>query len=187
MRNFHILTLDSTRNDLMHVSDYDLNEIDITQFWTDGKIDDKISRSLVLKIDERGKEITDAVGNPLSLYIFSEKLVKILKPFFNDDIQLIEANLLNDKNNNKVEGFKIIHVLKSISCLDIKKSEISYSDENEISIVGTITVIEKKIPVNLHIFRVEEDKNTIVVSDQLAHSLVGNKINGVAFIRCKSI
>lgn len=182
IRKFHILALDSTRTDLMIVDDYDIEKIDITKFWRNEKIYD--SEKLLLKVHEEGKDITDAVGNPLSLFIFSEKLVNIINSFLSESVQLLDANLFG--KNGKIKGFKIVHCIRAIRCLDINNSKVSYSDDNKLSIVGSVTILEKNIPKNIHFFRIEEDKNTVVVSDELAQTIVGKNINGIAFIKCKS-
>lgn len=186
MRKFHIITLDSTRDDLLSIEDYDFGNFNLTKFWMAKKIDEDIS-NINFYTDNIGIDITDAVGNPLSLFIFSDKLIKIIHPYVKKDAQVINIDLINNITKDEINGFNILHPFKSIRCIDLEQSGISYSNDNEISIIGDCVIKEKEVPNNVNIFRVEEDKNTVIVSDELAQSLVGKNINGIAFIRCKSV
>ncbi|MBN2817943.1 MAG: hypothetical protein JXP36_03190 [Bacteroidales bacterium] len=186
MRNFNILTLDSTRDDLLSIEDYDFGSFELTKLWLPKKIDEDIS-NIKFYTDNLNSDITDAVGNPLSLFIFSDKMINLLFPFLNEDAQVISLELINNNTKDKIKGFNLLHPFKAFKCIDIKNSGVSYSGGNEISIVGDCVIREKEVPTDVHIFRVEEDKNTVIVSDELAKSLVGKDVNGIAFIRCKCV
>ena len=190
MRKFHIITLDSTREDLLDIEDYDIRNTDITKFWSAEKLPPDSASSMKLYINEPDSNVidkTDAVGNPLSLFIFSTRLTILIYSYIAEDTQIFDIELNNNSGINIKDKFKIVHPFKSVDCLDLEQSGLSYSQDEEISVVGNCVIKEKLVPEDINIFRIKEDNNTIIVTDQLAGSLIGKGINSIAFIRCRSV
>jgi hypothetical protein len=184
MRKFHTIMMDPNRDDLLSIIDYETDKIDLLKFWTDERLNQKEVLEMRLIVDTKDDEISDVVGNPLSLLILSEKLISIISGFTKDDVQFLKPNLMFDKNT--IDRFKIMHTIKSIECLDMENSGISSYGDSGISVIGHTAIFSSKVPEDTHIFRLKEDLNTIIVSDELAQSLVGKNINGLAFAQCES-
>ena len=47
--------------------------------------------------------------------------------------------------------------------------------------------IASRIPEDAHIFRVAEDKYSVVISDELADDLARERITGVVLLRCLAV
>lgn len=186
VRTFHRLIFDSSRDDLFTVVAYSLDEFDLTIFWKGIEVVGPIPTSVKLFVDIEKDNAPDLVGNPISWYICSERLLDYWLPLIEQDIQLCEAPLYVKKTNKKILGFKILNPLTIIEAMDMRKSRF-ISNKNKLKTVSKFVFEIKKIPENIHIFRPSEFPKAIIVSDELVKKIVGIGIRGLALIRCESV
>lgn len=185
MTNFHIPVFDTSKEDLLSISNYDIEGKYLIDLWNTNELDFDINK-FNFYIDNKYNPKSDIIANPLSLLIFSDRIINIIKPLIKNDVKLVDINIVNDKNGEFVKGYKLIHPLKSISCLNKDKSNISLDEEGNLSLLGNCTLDKNKIDDKINIFRLKEDDSTIIFSDNLAKSLIGKEIYGLAFLRCKT-
>lgn len=182
MKNYHCLTFDSTRKDLLSVVDYEMGDFKLTNFWG-GKQNISLSDSVQLFIDSTGNS-PDLMGNPVSWLICSEKLISLISSVTSDGFEIYDAPLFDSKTKKTVAGYSILNVYKKIPCLDLEKSSVDWSsDHKEITAVYEHVFCKDKIPEDCHIFRPSEWPFSVVLSDKLAKSFIGKDLTGVAFIK----
>jgi ABC-type spermidine/putrescine transport system permease subunit I len=71
MKNYHCLTFDSSRNDLISVLYYEMGDFNLSNLWG-GKQNISISNGIQFFIDNKGN-FPDLMGNPISWLICSDK------------------------------------------------------------------------------------------------------------------
>jgi hypothetical protein len=188
MREFFVITLDAQRDDLTTVVDYNLNDVDITDFWHAKKLDEKLPEKMELFVDDLNTDETDVMGNPLSLLIFSKRLLNILMPIIKEDIQIFNAPLINNKDREKIKNFYIIHPFKEFKCIDLEKTRHKYITAKHVLMpFNPLYIINKQVPLDINFFRTKEHNNSRIVTNSILDLLNGKKINGIAFLKCESV
>ena len=129
----------------------------------------------------------DYVANPLSWEFLSRRLVDYLWPSIKNDVQLFDAPLIDARTQGHVHDFLIVNVVRVIECLDIAASTIIKTDEGAIAAVTEIALRTSCIPADVHIFRPSEFPYAILFSAELAYSLSGKGLRGMAFSPCISV
>jgi hypothetical protein len=188
MKQYFSLILDSERDDLASVIDYEIDSFDPTVFWRGQEYCCSIPAAVRLYVNDADVVSPDFLGNPLSWPIFSERLVKLSWELLKSDVKLFDAPLVSRANNQRLPGFSIVNTLRQVECLDLTKSVVSYSEEEE-RIVGIhkYAVIAEKVPSGLHIFRPTEWEHALIVSDEFVDSLRGKGLLGVALQNTKTV
>jgi hypothetical protein len=194
MRSFFNLTLDPGPHGLEHVCDYSMGSIDseLEEFdsavfrrcqWFEGPFP-----SYVKLWVEPGMP-SDALGEPLSWPLWSEKLMALVRPFAKGDIQEIAAPIFYVDKKEPVTRYRLVNILRSLEAIDMARSVTS-----EMNILGTkITNViravyrEAAIPRDVHIFRSKEAMSRIVISEELARAIVDAKVFGVSLIATDTI
>ena len=187
MRSFYCLAFNSIRNDLMSVVDYEVDCFDLTVFWRGTPFRGAIPDKVRLYCDSVNHGPTDYVGNPLSWPICSQKLVDIIQAMDSRDVEFFKAPLFESGGNTPIPCYQVMNVIRTVSCLDLDKSKLSYSpDRSKITGVFEHVLTVDSIPSDAHIFRLQEWMHTIIVSDEMAQAYVGKGLKGIAFIRLRS-
>lgn len=186
MRKYHRLITDSSRNELFTVIDYSIEGFDLTELWDGTQINTPLPIDVKLLVDSANSTEPDLVGNPISWFICSNRLIKKWLPLIEDDVQLLEAPLYEKSSNKKIDGYKILNPIKLIRALDLEKSKF-IGNKEKIKTISKFVLETINIPENVHMFRPKEFPKAIIVSDELAQKILGVGIEGVAFVPCDSI
>lgn len=183
---FHILAFDSDRDDLVTVADYELGGFDIVSFWRGSPLMTGIPESLRIYVDNDMKVLPDYMGNPLALPICSQRFSEHLVSYASSDIELHSAPLFRSGADERLGGYVMVNAVRKVPCLDVERSQVGYAQDGSLSAVFKYTIASRKVPADMHIFRVAEHPYSILFSDELAQSLRGKGMSGVAFIRARS-
>lgn len=186
MRMFHRLILSSDEDDLFTVVDYAVDGFDLTLFWKGNKVPEPIPESVKLFVDSKNANGPDFVGNAISWYVCSDKLLNYWMPMIENAAQIVAAPLYDVDTKKCVKGYKIINPTVVISALNLEESTFIGS-EKKIKAVTKFVFNEADIPSDVHIFRPAEFPLAIIVSDQLAQTIVGEGLTGMSFVRCQSV
>src|SRR5439155_7956922 len=108
MRDFFVLTHDSSRDDLEVVTDYDMDSFDLRTFWSGKYFEGDIPAGVRVWMSEG--EASDYVGNPLSWEIVSERFWGIIRPLVAEHCQLIRVPLYYEKSTTPVRGYTLMNV-----------------------------------------------------------------------------
>lgn len=138
------------------------------------KINRKISKDKITKFDYL---LSDG---PI---LISPKFVEVIKRLALNDVQLFDCEVFIKEE--KLEGYKILNIVKIIDCIDFEKSEKRYFIKNE---------PEKGFSIKRHVF-IEKDLENImlarpkgseigmiIVSEKLKEECEKTGIKGVEFI-----
>lgn len=188
MRKFHIITYNTNDPEEQVVEKYEKGNFNYNLLKIGIPYQDTIPAEVKLYIDSRSHP-TDFLANPLSWPIVSEKFLKMIKVYARDDIQVFDAPVFDNNTRKPVKGFYILNVVKLIRAVDFKHSTVMWEDKikKKFKIIIKYVFQSKKIPVNVHIFRPAEDPFGVFFSDELATSLIGKGLKGIAFIRTRSV
>jgi hypothetical protein len=187
MKKFHSLIY-SQHSNLMTVQIYEMGDFDLRQIWRSKILTEPLPETVRFYVDFKDSLPTDYVANPTSWPICSERMTAFLVKRSPDCIQVIDAPLFEVGTNERVNGYKIINVIRLISCLDLDNSR--YKSWNKST--GTVqnlnhTVIKsEQVPDNTHIFRIKEYFTDIYFSDELAHDFDYQGLSGFAFMKHQS-
>jgi hypothetical protein len=180
---YHILTYDD-RDDLQTIGDYEMGDFDLTEFWQGQGFEGAIPAGVRLYVDEmEGLLRSDILANPVSWLILSNQLWSLVSSLTKHDVQVFEAPVFRKSDGSHVSGYKLINPIRLIECLDMEKSTILRRDDGTIASVIK-PCIKARAVKDHHMFRIKENRNRMIVSDELAKGLAGKDIRGVAFVRC---
>lgn len=167
------------------VKEYEDKVFDLTVFWEgrpfEGRIPDFVK--LIIKKNDEQKEQLDLLPNPVSWLIFSERLTESILPFIQEDVQIFDPPIFRESDGSRVKGYKLINPIRTIDCLDVKKSKIDRAPDGHIKFCTNIHIRESCVGEH-HIFRIKDYFPPILISDKLAKYIRSNGFKGFAFLRC---
>lgn len=173
MRDFFIVSYDSSREDLEVVTHYDMVDFDLRAFWTGKRFESSIPSSVRLWVS-RG-EASDYLANPLSWEIVSERFWAITRPFVEKTCQLFPVPLYYENSNTPVRGYALMNPLSSLA-----------ATRNEADVtVDNLCLNKERIPDDVHLFRLAESSTLLIVSDVFVKAVWGKKLKGVAFLKTR--
>ena len=151
------------------------SEYKFNYFSTD-KFD--VTRPVKVKVnyyfgEEQIEEDYVSAGNP---QIVSEDFKKLVEEFDSNAAQFFETENITCKTKKK---YYVMHVTKSIFCLDRRKSKIFALPSGESIAIGIVDI--SKISENNHIFRLGEDTAKHYVSEDFYKEYKKRKLTGCIF------
>lgn len=160
------------------VNSYELHGFDLRILWR-GKYIEKWPDNIELYY-EKSNVVLDYIPNVLSWLIFSDRAINTLNRLNIPSIQCFPINICNIKNKEKRFPANVVNVLESISALDWEKSDyISWEDDPKyIKFLRKIVLKAHCDYRSLDMFRLEESKNYIIVSERIKQSLEIDKLTG---------
>ncbi|PIT56270.1 hypothetical protein BHC44_01280 [Snodgrassella alvi] len=144
----------------------------------------KINNSLLFKVE---KKVSEKRLLSLDFYrccgfnIISPRLATLLanNKDFLKDVQLLDANVII--NGQKHSGFKVLNILRMLSCIDLDKSDsepiLDYLPDGP-KYFNKI-VFKEEVMENFYMARSLEYKSCIVISDKLKQFFIENNIKGI--------
>jgi hypothetical protein len=184
MRKFHRLLRYDPEDKLTRVVEHSLANFDPTLLWEGARLVEAIPPSARLLVGPG--EPSDYMANPLSWLICSQRFVDILIARAGQDLQVVDAPLYDAKSAQAVKGYKIVNVVRTVACLDLERSDVSYdkSVPGKIVAVWRIAVLAHKVPSDAHVFRMTEWPYEVIFSGEMANDCVGKGLRGLAFQEC---
>ncbi|MCO6505462.1 MAG: hypothetical protein J6568_08635, partial [Snodgrassella sp.] len=113
--------------------------------------------------------------------IISPRLANLLanNKDFLKDVQLLDANVIINGQNHS--GFKVINILRTISCIDMDKSDsepiLDYLPDGPKRFYKI--VFKQDIEENFYMARCLESEGRIVMSDKLRQFFIENNVKGI--------
>jgi len=172
MSNYYVLAHDASRDDLEAVSSYELHTFDLTVFWSGRRFNGSVPKDVRVWVTE-GDRPSDFLGNPLSWPIVSERFWRLVQPLAENTCQVIDPPLYYETSEEPVAGYRLLNVTRSV------KASLS----REVSI-PTLQLEPKRVPRNVHLFRLAESRTVIIVSSALVELITQKGLEGVALIDC---
>lgn len=169
------------------VNSYELHGFDLRTLWR-GNYVEKWPDNIELYY-EKGNVVLDYIPNVLSWLIFSDKVIDTLNQLNVAGIQSFPINIYNIKNKAKHFTANVVNILESVSALDWEKSDyISWEDDPKyIKFLRKIVLKADNDYRNLDMFRLEESKNYIIVSERIKKCLEMEKLTGFGLAPLESL
>lgn len=160
------------------VNSYELHGFDLRILWR-GKYIKKWPNNIELYY-EKGNVVLDYIPNVLSWLIFSDKVIDMLNRLNIASIQCFPVNICSKNNKEKHYSANVINVLESISALNWEKSDyISWEDDPKyIKLLRNIVLKFDCDYRDLDMFRLEESKNYIIVSERIKEGIEMKNLTG---------
>jgi hypothetical protein len=121
----------------------------------------------------------DQIFNKFGLFIVSGKVAKILRPL--KGIQIFPKIAYSTNDPNKHYDVNIINITNIIPALDLEKSGYSISDPKKIMDIHRIVIDPSKLISEPDIFRLNEFKPDIFISERLKNLLELENVTGFNF------
>jgi hypothetical protein len=156
------------------------NIIDLYSLRNGQKLDENIP--LIFEVDKIDSYINSYDVLPTyNAPLVSNKFKNIFDNLA-DDIQYIEAIII-DKKNNRNENFYYLNILNTLPIMDKNKSKIEYKKYGDAEII----VIKKLYITNgalkeHSIVRMEEQKSHIIVTEEFKNNYINAKLKGINFL-----
>jgi len=184
MKKFYKPSFEANRDDLMGIDEHEMAFPYVKYLKGELLTDDDI-KSLKLftndSIEKANK--THVVGNAMGAMIYSDTLLNYIYDYIKEDAQIFKIDIIHKKTGNKIKGFNFIHPTTIVKCVDMEKSKYEIDEEDNTIDFKLVILDITKIPESLHIFRLEEQIFTKVVSEDLVKPLVGKKMEGICLFK----
>ncbi|QDV19564.1 hypothetical protein Pan153_42300 [Gimesia panareensis] len=173
MREFFVLTHDD-RDDLQSVSDYEVDDFDLTVFWSGNSFPSTIPDGVKLFLSEGDK--SDYLGNPISWAIVSDRFLAHIVNLAGNALQIFAAPTYDQNTFKPISGYSVVNVTRCLPAL-----------AKPLTSVDRIVLNLASIPSNVHLFRVVGHETLLFVSEEFLEELRGEGLQGIAFIKTKCI
>lgn len=164
--------MNAEKRGLQVAADQDLGDFDYLRLLGDEPLG-KLPKSVRLYV--RGKKAADLLANTLSWTIVSDRLYQLMMPLLEGTPhETLHPPLLDDESRKPLTGFKLLHPLLTINALHKYRGGF-------ISLLDMV-VDARKVPDNVHLFKLGESPSTVVISKPLMEALEGQGLQGVAVV-----
>lgn len=184
--NYHRLIWDSELRNPPTITEYELAGLDPTSLWEGCEIDPFPSGLRLVVNAVADERAPDLIGNPLSWFVASDRLIELLSIGDRSDLQLLPAPLVREADGSRVPGYQVLNPLRVIPCFNESESTFRRSSRGTLASLDQCVLKLDAIPRDVGVFRLGEMPRAVFVSDQIAQSLRGNGLKGVALIRCNA-
>lgn len=181
---YHRLIHDSQLRNSPAIGRYELAGFDPTMLWKGCELDSFPSGLHLVVNAAPHEEIPDLIGNPLSWFVVSDRLVDILTRNEQPGLQVLPAPLVREADDSDVLGYQVLNPLHLVNCLKESESRFRRSPRGTLTSLDLCVLNLDSIPRDVAVFRLGEMPRAIFVSDEIAQGVRGKGIKGVAFIRC---
>ena len=167
------------------------NELDFWPLVSGDRVNARDYQDLNSPIQYEGTSLSFTLGAFLIPYVSAE-ISKVLRRLDGSHVQLLPCAI-----GGRDLGFSIVVVASKLQCLDLERSEIDYytledlneeeEEDRDPKKIGSIKSVMKpivradKVPKGAHIFRLTEDLNHLMVSEQMKVALEKEGVTGVVF------
>jgi Immunity protein family (Imm11) len=185
MRRFYEITYSSTTDEeeLMVVERDELGDFQVESLWLGKSLQHPIPADVRLYVDSKRRIRSDYVPNRLSWPICSERFVELLLPLAAEDVELLDAPLMDVETCRPAPGYKIMNVVKVVRSLALDASTLA----KRLDCAITPVFDASKIPSSIHIFRPAESLPQVMFSEELVTQFRGKGLVGFEFIAHKTV
>ncbi len=132
---------------------------------------------------EKGNVLLDYVPNVLSWLICSNKVIDLLNKINIIEIQCFPVEIFKKGIKEEPCLVTVVNVLESVAAMDLEKSDyVSWEDDPKyIKFIRKIVLNSDASYKNLDMFRLEESKNYIIVSERIKEEVEKEGLRGFGF------
>jgi len=178
MKNVFKVLLDPNEK-YSSIQSYDIGSFDLTSFWDGRKCDPNCLEHARLYLNLPIRVKTDAIGNPLSWLIWSERLVDISLPLIQNDVHVLSAPLFDSRSRQPIPGYFIVNILSVVACVKMEKSKIATDNEGNFMGFHEPHFDQERLSPNIHLFRAREWIFSVFISEPLRSQWKSKNIGGL--------
>lgn len=161
-------------------------KVDVEYLWSgDTVVPGALDKVELLVCDDL--ELPDLMGTPISWFICSSRLIRAFSKQLADNAQILTAPTFSVETQNSVKDFYILNVTTVVRAVNRDQSKMPFSEKGDLIAVGEFVFDREIIPDNAHIFRVEEYKRAVIVSDTIKKIAEDENLAGLYFIPCRCV
>ncbi len=126
----------------------------------------------------------DLQSNTMGLLVASQRLQTVFESAGEGKIEFLPIQLMNHRGKIESDQYAIVNVLDVIDCMNHNESIVEYSslDPEELITIKKLVLDESKIPPQIHLFRLKQDKTLSIVSDSVKSRVEEEELTGMMFI-----
>lgn len=161
------------------INSYQLNGFDLRSLWKGISIHNW-NENISLYYND-GEVMLDYVPNNLSWLIFSDEAVRIIEKVATE-AEVFKVSISSETSKDKKQA-NVVNILTSISAMNWEKSDYaSWDDEpKDIKVIRNLVINSSAIVNKPDVFRLEESKNFIIVSEKFKQEVERNNLKGFGF------
>jgi hypothetical protein len=133
--------------------------------------------------DDYGIKLTDSIPNTLHLLIVSDKLKGILEEKSGAPIEFLPVRIRNHKGRIIPEPYFIANPLGTVECVDRERSKFDTSAirPDQVFTFFRLALDSARIPPDAKLFRINEQRDLIIVRQDLADDILLAGCDGMLF------
>ena len=144
-----------------------------------------LSRSIELRFVTDDDSKLGRMTDKLLIYeipglIFFNFFVEFLDKMRIDNIQYFELEIEITQTGETYDDYMVANLLDVVDCIDKENSELIY-EEGEIDEVDKLVLDERRIPANMHLFRLGGLPSLVIVSDDFKKTVESYGFTGFVF------
>lgn len=132
---------------------------------------------------KRAIKLSDMLDNADALIVASKRLKEFFESEKVPNVEYLRITVFNHKKKVASDEYYIVHQVGTQTCIDIKKSTITWNkiNPNQISSVDKLVLDEKKIEPSATLFRATHLPPVIFIRRDLAKKIEESGFTGVQF------
>ncbi len=169
---------------LATVIDQDINGVPYDAFRKCAPLSDEIRSNIqqcsfkTTNVEKLGDFIENSIDWPLC----SARLIDLIQEFNGAAVEVVGAPPLIDQKGQESRAQFLFNPLLSVPCIDLKKSNVAYSNDGSIRGIYDIALDGAAvIPPGAHIFRPAEWSAILLVTEAMAKAMTAQKFSGITF------
>ena len=161
------------------INSYHLDGFDLRSLWNGVSINNW-NENITLYYSD-GVVMLDYVPNNLSWLIFSDNAVRIIEKTATE-AEVFTVSISSETSKDKIQA-NVVNILTSISAMNWEKSDyVSWDDDpKDIKVIRKLVINNLAIVNKPDVFRLEESKNFIIVSEKFKQEVERNNLKGFGF------
>jgi hypothetical protein len=161
------------------INSYHLDGFDLRSLWKGISINNW-NENISLYYND-GEVILDYVPNNLSWLIFSDEAVRIIEKVATE-AEVFTVSISSETSKDKIQA-NVVNILTSISAMNWENSDyVSWDDDpKDIKVIRNLVINSSAIVNKPDVFRLEESKNFIIVSEKFKQEVERNNLKGFGF------
>ncbi|PLR75858.1 hypothetical protein CU633_18425 [Bacillus sp. V3-13] len=162
------------------INNYELLGFDLRALWRGQKINNW--NNGIRLFYEKGEVLLDLIPNNLSWLILSVNGLNVVRRFI-ADAQVFQVSITSEANKDLIIEANVVNVLTSISAMNWEKTDYTAWDDDpkEIKVIRNLVMNRSALIQEPDIFRLNESKNFIIVSERLKSEIEKSNLSGFGF------
>lgn len=153
--------------------------------WIDGnKLDFPVTEKVIYDLDPRIPGTPKALYQAQPIPVMSVELAEALQAAGVDNLELFDAVLCNPSTGQEYNDYKAFNIVGKVSAADMDAStRMGVSNDTMMSVDFDSLVLDESKALGMNLFRLAENLNAIVVSEQVKREIEERNIKGLFFYK----